>query len=31
MSLWIKDVAEELNQDWQTVKRLEMDYMRGHR
>ena len=27
----IKDVAEELNQDWQTVKRLEMDYMRGHR
>ena len=24
----IKDVAEELNLDWQTVKRLEMDYMR---
>ncbi len=24
----IKDVAEELHLDWQTVKRLEMDYMR---
>lgn len=24
----IKDVAQELNLDWQTVKRLEMDYMR---
>lgn len=24
----IRDVAEELNLDWQTVKRLEMDYMR---
>ena len=24
----IKDVADELNLDWQTVKRLEMDYMR---
>jgi transposase len=24
----IKDVAAELNLDWQTVKRLEMDYMR---
>jgi transposase len=24
----IKDVAEELNLNWQTVKRLEMDYMR---
>jgi transposase len=24
----IKDVAEELNLDWHTVKRLEMDYMR---
>lgn len=23
-----KDVAEELNMDWQTVKRLEMDHMR---
>ena len=24
----IKDVAAELNLDWQTVKRLEMEYMR---
>ncbi|MGH7593833.1 MAG: helix-turn-helix domain-containing protein [Gemmatimonadales bacterium] len=24
----IKDVAQELNLDWHTIKRLEMDYMR---